>query len=157
MSGKDLGLGGLLSVGIEGESLLNDGTALVVFQILVKTLENAQNYCGSASFPCGAGSDYVPSEHWMTPGEVVQGFLLGSLVGVAFGWGMGVALTLWLSLVYNDALVEVSLTVTFAYLTFFLAEQFHSSGVLAVVALGLWMSRNGRTQISPHVEEFLNE
>ena len=32
-----------------------------------------------------------------------------------------------------------------------------SSGVLAVVALGLWMSRNGRTQISPHVEEFLTE
>ena len=93
----------------------------------------------------------------MSPTEVVLSFLLGSAAGVAFGWAMGIMLTLWLSLVYNDAMVEVSLTVTFAYLTFFLAEQFRSSGVLAVVALGLWMSRNGRTQISPHVEEFLNE
>ena len=31
---KELGLSGLLPVGIEGESLLNDGTALVIFTVL---------------------------------------------------------------------------------------------------------------------------
>lgn len=145
---KDLGLGGLLSVSIEGESLLNDGTALVVFNILVKTLTDAQSY---------GGPNYQPADHWMTPAQVVVQFLLGSAIGALFGAGMGMTLTAWLSFVYNDAMVEVSLTLSFAYLTFFLAESLGSSGVLAVVALGLWMSRNGRTQISPHVEEFLNE
>ena len=55
-------------------------------------------------------------------------------------------------------LVQVTLTLVFAYLTFFVAEGvLGSSGVLAVVALGMWMSRNGREQISPAVEHFLHE
>ena len=69
---------------------------------------------------------------------------------------MGIVLTTWMRSVYNDANVVVSLNIAFAYLTFFLSEMVES-GVLAVVALGLWMSRKGRTQISSHVEEFLTE
>ena len=157
---KELGLGGLLPVSIEGESLLNDGTALVVFYLFRDTLRGAKDFCtaGNASeFPCAAGSPYVPSEHWFTPLEVVAEFSRGAFVGLAFGLAMGIVLTTWMRSVYNDANVVVSLNIAFAYLTFFLSEMVESSGVLAVVALGLWMSRKGRTQISSHVEEFLTE
>ena len=50
---------------------------------------------------------------------------------------------------------QVTLTLTFAYLTFFAAEVMKASGVLAVVALGLYMARSGRTRISPQVEQLL--
>ena len=145
---KDLGLTGLLPVGIEGESLFNDGTALVVFNLFLSTLQKASAYGTPA---------YENAAHWSTPTEVVAQFLYAVAVGLGFGIGMGFLLTLWLSTVYNDAVVEVTLTLTFAYLTFFTAEVLGSSGVLAVVALGLYMARNGRTRISPQVEHFLTE
>ena len=158
---KDLGLSGLLPVGIEGESLLNDGTALVLFQIFLDTIKKAQDFCGSEDLPCDVfsnGLGYVPSDHWLTPVQVVWKFSYGALMAIFFGIAMGLTLTTWMSTVYNDAMVEVSLTLTFAYLTFYIAENIlSSSGVLAVVSLGMWMSRNGRTQISTGVEEFLME
>ena len=159
---KELGLAGLLPVGIEGESLLNDGTALVLFQILLSTIKDAASFCGSDAFPCPDGQPnpggYVPSDHWLDPSEVIIKFAGGALIGICSGLIMGLILTTWMSTVYNDAMVEVSLTLAFAYLTFYISENLlGSSGVLAVVALGLWMSRNGRTQISTTVEEFLTE
>ena len=70
---------------------------------------------------------------------------------------MGFAQVQLLTLVYNDALVEISLTLATAYATFYLAEEvFHSSGVLAVVVLGVVMSATGRTRVSPRVHESLH-
>lgn len=100
---------------------------------------------------------YDPEAHWQSPGEAVWEVVKACLIGLSFGLAMGFALASWMSSVFNDAVVEVTLTLTFAYLTFFAAELMKSSGVLAVVALGLYMARNGRTRISPQVEHFLTE
>jgi CRP-like cAMP-binding protein len=60
--------------------------------------------------------------------------------------------------VFNDALVEITVIIGAAYLTFFICEHFfHVSGVLGLVALGLLMTGIGRTRISPEVEHFLHE
>ena len=59
------------------------------------------------------------------------------------------------TLSFHPSASQVTLTLAFAYLTFFVAEVLRSSGVLAVVGLGVYMSRNGRTRISPQVAHSL--
>lgn len=132
---KELGASKKLGTLIEGESLLNDGTAIVIFMVLLATIT-------------GAGSDTSPVV------EFLRVALGGVLVGVFFGW-----LTIrWVKKVFNDALIEITVIVAAAYLTFFVAEHFlHVSGVLGLVALGLMMAGIGRTRISPEVEHFLHE
>ncbi|MFQ5335047.1 MAG: cation:proton antiporter, partial [Flavobacteriales bacterium] len=76
------------------------------------------------------------------------------LVGIIIGW---ISLK-WIKGVFNDSLVENSIVVAAAYLTFYVAEHFlHVSGVLALVTLGLVVGGIGRTKISPSVQHFMHE
>lgn len=62
----------------------------------------------------------------------------------------------WLSHVFNDALVEITITLASTYITFYVGEGlFQVSGVLAVVTLGIELNSR-RTSISPEVETFLH-
>ncbi|HEC44433.1 MAG TPA: cyclic nucleotide-binding domain-containing protein [Bacteroides sp.] len=132
---KDLGASKKLGTLIEGESLLNDGTAIVIFMVLLASIT-------------GTASDTSPIVVFF---RVAVG---GVFVGIFFGW-----LTIrWVKKVFNDALIEITVIVAAAYLTFFVAEYFlHVSGVLGLVSLGLMMAGVGRTRISPEVEHFLHE
>lgn len=132
---KELGASKKLGTLIEGESLLNDGTAIVLFMVFFLGLTGA----------APEGSPII---------EFARVSLGGVTVGLVIGW---ISIT-WLKKVFNDALVEISVIIGAAYLTFFLAEHFfHVSGVLALVALGLVMASIGRTRISPEVEHFMHE
>ncbi len=132
---KDLGASKKLGTLIEGESLLNDGTAIVIFMVFFAALS------GNASDMNG----------------IVQ-FLIVSFGGIAIGLGIGWIMLKWISKVDNDAMVEISLVVAAAYITFYIAEQFlHVSGVLALVSLGLMIGGVGRAKISPKVEHFMHE
>jgi NhaP-type Na+/H+ or K+/H+ antiporter len=132
---KELGASKKLGTLIEGESLLNDGTAIVIFMVVLASI-------------AGSGAETSPLL------EFVRVSLGGAAVGIFFGW-----LTIrWVKKVFNDALIEITVIVAAAYLTFFVAEHFlHVSGVLGLVALGLMMAGVGRTRISPEVEHFLHE
>jgi NhaP-type Na+/H+ or K+/H+ antiporter len=132
---KELGASKKLGTLIEGESLLNDGTAIVIFMVFFTTLT------GESS----GGSPVL---------EFFKVALGGTLIGIIIG-----SLTIsWVRRVFNDALVEISVIVAAAYLTFYVCENFfHVSGVLGLVALGLAMASVGRTRISPEVEHFLHE
>ncbi len=132
---KELGASKKLGTLIEGESLLNDGTAIVLFMVFFLGIT-------------GASSGDSPIL------EFLKVSLGGALVGVVIGY----ITILWVKGVFNDALVEISFIIAAAYLTFFVAEHFlHVSGVLALVALGLVMAGVGRTRISPEVEHFMHE
>ncbi len=132
---KELGASKKLGTLIEGESLLNDGTAIVIFMVFYTMLT-------------GQASDTSPVLEF---GRVAFG---GTLLGIVIA---AVAI-IWVRRVFNDAMVEISIIVVAAYLTFFIAEYFmHVSGVLGLVALGLVMASVGRTRISPQVEHFLHE
>ena len=80
-------------------------------------------------------------------------------VAVLLGLAVAVPCVLWLKHIFNDAAIETSITFVTAYLTFFMAENQHTnlqlSGVLAVVALGLYLSKN-KTCISPNIEPALH-
>lgn len=132
---KDLGASKKLGTLIEGESLLNDGTAIVLFMVF---------FLG------------ISGEATETNGFVE--FLRVSFGGVGIGLFFGWIVLRWLKGVFNDAMVEISVVVAAAYITFYVAEHFfHVSGVLALVALGLLVGGFGRSSISPQVEHFMHE
>lgn len=132
---KELGASKKLGTLIEGESLLNDGTAIVIFMVFFTAIT------GTAS-----GTNPI-----LEFGRVSFG---GAFIGIAVGW---IVLT-WIKRVFNDAMVEISVVVAAAYLTFLVAEHFfHVSGVLALVAFGLVMAGVGRSRISPQVAHFMHE
>lgn len=132
---KEVGASKKLGTLIEGESLLNDGTAIVIFMVFLTMIT------GTAD----GGSPVL---------EFVRVALGGVVVGVIVGW----LIVSWLKKVFNDALFEITVVVGAAYLAFFVAEHmFHVSGVLAVVSFGLMMAGIGRTRVSPQVAHFLHE
>jgi hypothetical protein len=117
-----LGAPDKLSHLIEGESLLNDGTAYVVFAIFLE-------FAGGVD---------------LTGGDIVLKFLQlslgGPLWGLAMGLGAGYAMRL--PGAHGDPLTEISLLVCGVYTTFFVAEHhLHVSGVLAVVAFGVYLGK----------------
>lgn len=57
---------------------------------------------------------------------------------------------------FNDALVEITITLASTYLTFYVGEEVLGiSGVLAVVMLGIEINSQ-KSSISPEVEVFLH-
>ncbi|OFX18122.1 MAG: hypothetical protein A2033_03625 [Bacteroidetes bacterium GWA2_31_9] len=132
---KELGVSKKLSTLIDGESILNDGTAIVLFMV----------------FFLGITGVVLESSPFVE-------FLRVAIGGLLIGIIIAVITIAWVKKVFNDAMVETSLIVIAAYLTFYVAEHFlHVSGVLGLFALGLAMASVGRTRISPEVEHFLHE
>jgi NhaP-type Na+/H+ or K+/H+ antiporter len=132
---KELGASKKLGTLIEGESLLNDGTAIVFFMVFLAAIT-------------GEGSGSSPLSDFLRVG------LGGIAVGLLFGW---IAIG-WVKKVFNDAMIEITVIIAAAYLTFYVAEHFfHVSGVLGVVTMGLLMAGVGKTRISPEVEHFLHD
>ena len=120
---------------IEGESLLNDGTAIVLFMVFFLGIT-------------GQATDGSPIIEFFR--VAFGGLLIGIIAGYLVIW--------WVKHVFNDALVETSLVIAAAYLTYYLAElTFHVSGVLGLVALGLIIGGVGRSRISPQVAHFMHE
>jgi CPA1 family monovalent cation:H+ antiporter len=106
---RQLGVEARLSLLLEGESLLNDGVALVLFATLVETVE----------------SGFHPGR---AIGLLVVSILGGTVVGAAIGW-----LAYRLIARVDDHLTEMIVTVAGAYGSFLAAEQIHLSGVLATI------------------------
>lgn len=132
---KELGASKKLGTLIEGESLLNDGTAIVLFMV----------------FFLGISGEATDTNGFLE-------FLRVALGGLAVGVVIGIIVLRWIKGVFNDAMVEISVVVAAAYITFYVAEHFlHVSGVLALVALGLLIGGVGRSSISPQVEHFMHE
>ena len=111
---------------VESESLLNDGIAIVVFNLML-TLA----FTGRFDLLKGV-ADFV---------RVAAG---GVTVGLALGW-----LTARLIARVDDYLIETTLTTVLAYGAYLVAERLHFSGVLAVVTAGLVNGNIGPQGMSP--------
>lgn len=135
---RELGISKRLVTLIEGESLLNDGTAIVLFTVFL-----AMSLSGAEHFSVGEMSlEFV---------KVVVG-------GCLVGWLLAQIISRWIGRVFNDPLVEITLMMAMAYLAMIIAEHYlHVSGIMAMVVAGLYMSSIGRTRISPEVMHFLHE
>lgn len=124
---RSMGVPKRLRVLLESESLFNDGTAIVVFNLVVGiALTGSFNLTDSLlNFVVVAG------------GGLLVGILLGLLIEQ-------------LIMRIDDYLIETALTTILAYGAYLVAEHvFHVSGVLAVVAAGLSAGNAGPRGMSP--------
>jgi len=121
-----LGVPKRLAVLVEGESLLNDGTALVLFNLMLAVAITGQfNLLNNLA-------DFV---------RVSAG---GVVIGLVLGWAISRLIAR-----IDDYLIEITLTTVLAYGAYLLAEQLHFSGVLAVVSAGLITGSMGPQGMSP--------
>ncbi len=111
---KETRVPGRLRLLIEAESLLNDGTAAVAFVAVLGVL-------------AGAHSDFVSITGTLLL-TMIGGALIGAIVAAGFMLLAGRT---------PDYLVEITFTTLAAYGSFFVAEHFHLSGVLAALTAGL--------------------
>lgn len=134
---RSLGVSKRLAILVEGESLFNDGVAIVLFNLAI----------GLAV----AGVD--PAEQGMA--GLASGIF--EFVRVSFG-GLGVGLLLGYivsSVILknvDDPLIETTTTVALAFGSYVVAEELHVSGILAVVAAGLMVGNIGSQNTSPSTQ-----
>ncbi len=134
---RQLGAPQRLTTMVEGESLFNDATAIVLSRIIIGVIA-----AGSLS------------------GEAVATGLLDFFIlfigGLLVGAALGFVVAFVIGLVESDPLIEIPLTTALAYLSFLVAEQqFGVSGVMATVGAGLVIGGWGKVKISPSVQVYL--
>jgi Na+:H+ antiporter len=117
---KDLKMDKRLSVIIEGESLLNDGTAVVLFQIFL------------AGVVAGG----------LSAGKGIGQFLLAVGGGAVLGFALGYAASK-ITQTIDDPQIEITLTTIVAYGSYLLANHLHLSGVIATASAGLMVGNFG--------------
>ncbi len=111
---------------VEGESLLNDASSLIVFRFALAAVLTGQFVFSDAS------ANFIL--------VVVMGTLIGLLIGLFF-----YAVHRWLP---TTASIDIVLSFVTPYCMYYFAELFHFSGVLAVVSGGLLLSNKRQTMLT---------
>jgi monovalent cation/hydrogen antiporter len=117
--GRKLGLPRRVMTLLTGESLVNDATALTVYKVAVAAARGAA----------------------MSWGEGVGTFLLASVGGTVIGYLIGVVVH-WIRLRLRDSVMESGLGMLVPFGAYLIGEAAHTSGVLAVVAAGLYLGHH---------------
>jgi len=112
---------------LEGESLVNDATGLLALEFGLDLLLR--------DHAPGAGAGTVRFL-WLLGGGIAVGLLIA-------------VITRWLERFIEDGAIEMAVSLIVPYAAYLAAEEAHASGVLAVVACGLYLSRYSATFFSP--------
>jgi monovalent cation/hydrogen antiporter len=112
---------------LEGEGLINDATALVAYRLAVAAVV--------------AGSFSI----WHAAGSLLLTGIGGALVGLAAGWLIAFVRTHMSHVV----VVENALSLLSPYIAYLSADALHSSGVLSVVTMGLYLGIRGPRVVAP--------
>lgn len=132
---KELGASKKLNTIIEGESLMNDGTAIVVYRLFFKMV---------------LGDTFNVA-------EVIKFLSQVALGAVALGLAFGIASFFWLGIIFNDTVIEITLTLSVSYLAYFTAENgAEVSGVLTVMTLGMFYAVVARTAFKGESQKSLH-
>jgi CPA1 family monovalent cation:H+ antiporter len=111
---KSLGAPRRLALLVEGESLVNDGTSVVLFTIVFSAASGEAMSVGSGLL--------------QFLGFVGFGLVVGAAVGFAVSYVIGGV---------DEPRIEIALTTIAAYGAFVAAEELHASGVIATVTAGM--------------------
>ncbi len=124
--GKRLSLPRRIVTILEGESLVNDATALVLYRAAVAAVV-------SGSFALGE-----------TLIQFVYAAVEGVAVGMLVGW-----LTRWALHVIGDSFTEIAVTLLAPYVAWVAGESLHASAVLSCVAGGLYLRQHFSKVVAP--------
>jgi CPA1 family monovalent cation:H+ antiporter len=130
---RKLGAPHRLQVLLESESLFNDGTAIVIFGIMLTTALQG-------------GFDLRQS---------ISQFFIVAGGGVIVGLVFGISFSQLIKRI-DDPLVETTLTTTLAFGSYLLAENLHVSGVLAVVVAGIISGNTSQQSMSASTRLVVN-
>lgn len=132
--GKRLGLPPRLVTILEGESLVNDATALVLLRSAIAATAGAVTLWG-----------------------VIGDFAFAVAVAIAIGLVVGF-LTVFVRSRLHDPVLDTAISFAVPFIAFIPAEEAHASGVLAVVVAGLYAGHNSARRFSPQarISERLN-
>lgn len=122
---KSFGVNKSLEIIMEGESLANDGVAIVLFKLSVFSYA------------------LIVSSGWAGIGIGILEFFKVSIGGILVGAASGFFASRIGSL-FDDYPLENSFSIALFYGTYFLSESLHVSGVIAVVTAGLILGNYGR-------------
>lgn len=113
---RRVGLPSRITTILQGESLVNDATAITAYRVAVAAAVGE-----GATWAGGIGE-----------------FLLAAVGGVGIGLVLMVPLH-WLRTHLKEALLQNTLSLLIPFVAYAAAEQVHASGVLAVVVVALWL------------------
>lgn len=130
---QSAGLSRRLVTVIEGESMVNDATGLVMYRFALAAVVSGSFSLAQASL------------------QFVLVSLGGLLLGLVISW-----LVAWFHRFLDDAPIEIALTLLTPFAAYLLAEALHVSGVLAVMAAGLSLSRQSSRLFSANTRLQVN-
>ncbi|XP_034272641.1 sodium/hydrogen exchanger 10-like isoform X2 [Pantherophis guttatus] len=128
---RNLGLSKIVINLIKGESLFNDATTVIVFELY---------------------KDLINQSHQEVVQEIFIKLFLKFFASAAFGFLSSRLVLYWLQHIFNDGIIEVVLSFSMAYIIFFIAEWLGMSGVIALAILGLLLDS---VSFSPGMDIFL--
>ncbi len=111
---------------LEGESLVNDATALVLYRAAVGAAMSGSFALGHTLF------------------EFVFAALAGVVIGISVAW-----LTRWALCATEDGFTQIGVTLLAPYIAWVIGESVHASAVLACVAGGLYLRQSFSGAVSP--------
>jgi CPA1 family monovalent cation:H+ antiporter len=126
---KRIGLPKKITDILEGESLVNDASGLLALEFGLAMLVRNETF---------TASDAALRLTYLT--------VAGIAVGLATGW-----LVDRLERRIDDGPIEIVISILVPYAAYFAADRMHASGVLAVVACGVYLSRRSYLLFSPGV------
>ena len=114
---------------LEGESLLNDATGLLALEFGLAIVVAEQTPTVTSGFARLA---------YLTAAGIGVGLLIGAIIH-------------WVEHQIDDGPIEITISIMVPYAAYLAAEFIHASGVLAVVACGLYLGRGSAHFFSPAV------
>jgi len=127
---KELGASPKLTMQITGEALMNDGTAMVLFNLFWAIYNNNRGYL------------------YRNPFQIMKFFLRMSVAGPLLGALIGFGAVIWIELAskkhsHTHETIQIAITMIAAYISFFLGESESGvSGVLCCIACALVLAAN---------------